>query len=52
MASEFEVVLEGIDAKILLRREQIDVAYKQTHRIIEEVIAGKAISKVDSPCWM
>ena len=51
MASEFEVELEGIDAKILLRREQIDVAYKQTHRIIEEVIAGKAISEVDSPCW-
>ena len=51
MTSEFDAELRDMDAEILLRQEQIDVAYKQTHQIIEEVIAGKAISEVDSPCW-
>ena len=51
MTSEFEAELRDVDAEIMLRQEQINVAYKQTHQIIEEVIAGKAISKVDSPCW-
>ena len=52
MASEFETELRDIDAEIMLRQEQINVAYKQTHQIIEEVIAGKAISDVNSPCWV
>ena len=52
MASEFEAELLDVDAKILLRREKINVAYIQTHQIIEEVIAGKPISAVDSPCWV
>ena len=51
MTSEFDAELRDMDAEILLRQEQIDVAYKQTHQIIEEVIAGKAISEVDSPYW-
>ena len=52
MASEFEAELRDIEAEIMLRQEQINVAYKQTHQIIEEVIAGKTISEVDSPCWV
>ena len=52
MASEFEAELRDIDAEIMLRQEQINVAYNQTHQIIEEVIAGKAISEVDSQCWI
>ena len=52
MASEFEAELRDVDAEIMLRQEQINVAYNQTHQIIEEVIAGKAITEVDSQCWI
>ncbi|MDE0299952.1 MAG: argininosuccinate lyase [Candidatus Poribacteria bacterium] len=51
MTSEFGAELADIDAQILLRKEEIDVAYNQTHQIIEEVAAGRAIARVDSPCW-
>ncbi len=51
MTSEFEAELREIDAEILLRQEQINVAYEQTHQIIEEAVAGKSIAKIDSPCW-
>ena len=51
MTSEFDAELRDIDAEILLRQEQINVSHTQTYQIIEEVIAGKTISEIDSPCW-
>ena len=46
MIGEFEAKLNEIDARVCSRREQIDAAYQQTLRVIEQVLDGKAISEV------
>ena len=46
MAAEFEAALNGIDNQISARRDGIDTAHQQTLRIIERVLAGKAITEV------
>ena len=47
MTGEFEGKLEKFDVGIQARRDQIGLAYQQTHRIIQTVLAGNATADLD-----